>query len=336
MNESEHNHRKQQQQQQNYQQQPSSSNKPFNIDIATISAPMSLGSLQQIVGQSSLSDINKSQTLIVGVPPINSSSSSSSSSAAAVNSISLLSSTTMSKTNSLNSKRAFTAALTATANTIIGKHKQQIVSTMEESGGSEIRVTEDEDKIRRQQQQQQQFTQFSTHFEDDLVVGNIQLHSSDTTEGSERSSDDEHHHHHHRHTIQVASSQTSSTAVSNCSSTNLGPPYTPLYSPFDSTGLVNHPGTLVGVVNGTSTKLNGGFCSDSTGSNSDPIAINNSLSSNSTTDSPTYGYNLANGGQSHTKQQQSSSQQAKSREYHMESAYSTPSRPKKVVYEVIV
>jgi hypothetical protein len=38
--------------------------------------------------------------------------------------------------------------------------------------------------------------------------------------------------------------------------------------------------------------FNSGASASSTGSNSDPIAINNSLSSNSSADSPTYGYNV--------------------------------------------
>jgi hypothetical protein len=152
-------------------------------------------------------------------------------------------------------------------------------------------------------------------------------------------------------------SATSSTAVSNCSSQNLHTPYLFTdYTLFDQQALK---------------------CESSTGSNSDPIAINNSLSSNCTSDSPIYGYNIAGATSAHTLSvqnnnldsvfhvQQINFQTGSQLSYHTddstlvrqqacnilgkqlklnkntveqstESGYSTPSRPKKVVYEVIV
>ncbi|CAF0739860.1 unnamed protein product [Brachionus calyciflorus] len=150
-------------------------------------------------------------------------------------------------------------------------------------------------------------------------------------------------------------SATSSTAVSNCSSQNLNTPYLFTdYTLFDQQGLK---------------------CESSTGSNSDPIAINNSLTSNSTSNSPIYGYNIAGATNAHTLSVQNTNLESVfhvqqmnfqpnfqtddsslvrqqtcnilSKQFKMnskiimdqqstESGYSTPSRPKKVVYEVIV
>lgn len=305
------------------QQQQTTNNKPFNIDIASISAPMSITQQQQ-QQQHQITNVNMAPLSLIN--PINP-----------------LQGTTTNKTNSLNSRRAFTAALTATANTIIGKHKQ----LQEAATDEKIRVTEDEEKttMRRGGGGLTNSSQPAAAVVfDDMDDEEVHNHSSDAAtssnssdRGCSASSDDEN----HKQMIQVASSQTSSTAVSssNCSSTHLGPPYT-LYSPFD----VQHQ-VVIGV-NHTATKI--GFCSDSTGSNSDPIAINNSLSSNSTTDSPTYGYNLATGvncSQLHYhhnelvfvgKNTSGASKQTKSKHANEESGYSTPSRPKKVVYEVIV
>lgn len=163
------------------------------------------------------------------------------------------------KTNSLNSRRAFTAALTATANNIInnsiGKHKI-----------NEILVTEDEEQQQKIIQKAAAAAAAAT--EKDMI-------QVTTTSSSSSSSSS-------------ASSNTSSTAVSNCSSTNIAPyVYTNSYSPFDQPA--NQAPTSA-----FADQYNNAMCSDSTASNSDPIAINNSLSSNSTTDSPTYGYNLTN------------------------------------------
>ncbi|RMZ99013.1 hemicentin-2-like isoform X1 [Brachionus plicatilis] len=146
-------------------------------------------------------------------------------------------------------------------------------------------------------------------------------------------------------------SATPSTAVSNCSSQNLHAPYTFTdYTLFDQK------------------------CESSSGSNSDPIAINNSLTSHSASDSsPIYGYNIAGATTAHTQstqhghlesvfqmqqmnfdtqssgqvdsstlvRQQMSSVLSKQMKCGRngdttESGYSTPSRPKKVIYEVIV
>ena len=266
----------------------------------------------------------------------------------------------------MSNRRAFTAALTATANNIIsnsiGKHKI-----------NEILVTEDDEQQRKQ----------------------IMSRSNRKLDGDENKSDNQ---------MQIGSSNTSSTAISNCSSiTTSNHMGAYIYNEFNSyehqqhIDLFNKGLTFIDTYNsGTSA---------SSGSNSDPIAINNSLSSsNSTTDSPTYGYNLATGvngalnmhnhnhndnldinddnsdnllyiktainqhhhhqqqhhttfpplndsnsyikGPSQVKQiikQQSSSNlnNAKSNQFSAngeqpESGYSTPSRPKKVVYEVIV
>ncbi len=163
-------------------------NKSFNIDIASISAPVK----STVTVNGALS----ATALVVGVPP----------QPQPLHGLqpSLLSAVAKTNSLSLNSRRAFTAALTATANNIIGKHKPP----PSDDDAGEIRVTEDEDKVRAA------LAATLSALEDD---------ASGST-GSACSDEDGQH---RAGGLRVASSHTSSTAVSssNCSSTHLGPPY---------------------------------------------------------------------------------------------------------------
>jgi len=327
-------------------------NKSFNIDIASISAPTSV------------------KPIALNGNPIAVSADELAAAHSHLNNVANIH-------NSLSSRRAFTAALTSTANNIInhslGKHKL-----------TEILVTEDEEK----QHNKKHATKFSSS-----KKANKQQSSFDDREDL-KSSIDLH-----------GSNESNSTAISNCSSVSTanGNNHTHMtsgqfiYSDFDQHDGHHH---YVKGVTFIDTYNSGA----SSGSNSDPIAINNSLSSNSTTDSPIYGYNVSSGTNHHqlsngqiTLNQQSVNEQDEEEEdvdnllyiktaIHQhktfppldenfiknnfnkqpqqhaqqpsnktnsninnntssnrnqlveqpESGYSTPSRPKKVVYEVIV
>ena len=212
----------------------------------------------------------------------------------------LTSSTSSENSNSKPTRRTFTAALTQTANNILH-------NSISRGKANQILVTEDDSN------------RFGFSRDEDAKL----------------------------------ESATSSTAVSNCSSQNLHTPYLFTdYTLFDNQGLK---------------------CESSSGSNSDPIAINNSLTSNSASDSPIYGYNIAGATTAHHQSIQNSNLdcifQVQQMNFHTqssdqvdqsslvrhqtasilnkqakynksgettESGYSTPSRPKKVIYEVIV
>ena len=335
----------------------SHTNKSFNVDIGSISAPMA--STVSMNG----SQLTNSSTSELNVHAANNAH--------------------LNNNNSSTTRRAaFAATLTATASNIIGKHTNKI---------SEILVTEDDEK-----HHMSNFQHFKQHQQ--LKQDSLDENKSGSDSG------------------QIPSSNTSSTGVSNCSSIAngcnnvIGPFIYNDFNPFDNAN------SQIGSNNGLTfiDTFNSGASGASSGSNTDPIAINNSLSSNSTSESsPTYGYNVASGAhqqhhhlmnddhspnetnsnllfiktaynnQSHTtfpplniennyqnrlfQQQQQQLQQNQcsvnnlknnynsnsnkignqfnmtisnsgflADQHQSESGYSTPSRPKKVVYEVIV
>ena len=148
--------------------------------------------------------------------------------------------------NSSYGRRTFAGTLSATASNIINKHKF-----------GEILVTEDEDKIKK----------------------TLHIKTIDEDKGSDSD------------IRQISSSNTSSTAVSNCSNPNTAYMYGEYHEGSDR--IDYGTGTHIDLFNKGLTFAEGYNSGTSSGSNSDPIAINNSMSSNSTTDSPTYGYNIA-------------------------------------------
>lgn len=197
---------------------------------------------------------------------------------------------TLPKQGQSSKKRTFTAALTATATNIIsnsiGKHKI-----------NEILVTEDDE-------QQSRFYKslgsgmkpFNTS---EFNCAEMILDETDMTRLDPPML-----------TIHNAtSSHTPSTAVSNCSSSSNNNNMVMGYHGnmmimYDEHNNKLNPNqhTTVGLTLMEGFNSGGGSSSSSTSScansasNSDPVAINNSLSStNSATESPTYGYNVASG-----------------------------------------
>jgi hypothetical protein len=341
----------------------SHTNKSFNVDIGSISAPMA-----------STVSMNGSQLTNSSTSELNVLGHSQTVNNAHLNGI-----------NSNTTRRAaFTASLTATASNIIGKHTNKI---------SEILVTEDDERFNNFKHHQQ--------FKQQQHQDSLDENKSGSDSG------------------QIPSSNTSSTGVSNCSSIAngcnnvIGPFIYNDFNPFENVNAQNGSNNGLAFID----TFNSGASGTSSGSNTDPIAINNSLSSNSTSESsPTYGYNVASGAhqqhhhiinddhssneinsnllfiktayntsQNHTtfpplnsennyqnrlfqqQQQQQQLQQSQSsvnnlknnfisnanktnnqfsmtvsnsgfltEQHQSESGYSTPSRPKKVVYEVIV
>lgn len=240
----------------------------------------------------------------------------------------------------LHTKRNIVSALSATASNIIN-------STLARNRQSEILVTEDEE----QQMKTRQSKLMTNHEEN------------------------------------------SSTGVSNCSSLHNNNNGAYIYSDLNYNDQLDSNSYNKGIITYVDALNMGASSAASSGaSNTDPIAINNSLSStNSSVDSPTYGYNIAaatitNPSQQQQpqqtinetdnliyikngclmienfvqidettanyanttllRQQQAQQQQSRTNSYVVnstpnqidtpESGYSTPSRLKKVVYEVIV
>jgi hypothetical protein len=225
-------------------------NKSFNIDIASISAPTAVKPIAL-----------NGNPITISTDELTTAHSHSLNNVPSIH-------------NSLNSRRAFTAALTSTANNIIsnslGKHKL-----------TEILVTEDEEK----QHNKKQASKFSSK------KATKQQSSFDDREDL-KSSIDLH-----------GSNESNSTAISNCSSVSTanGNNHTNMtsgqfiYSDFEQHDGHHHSSLYTKGVTFIDTYNSGA----SSGSNSDPIAINNSLSSNSTTDSPIYGYNVSTGTNHH-------------------------------------
>jgi hypothetical protein len=239
-------------------------NKTFSVDVGCISAPLGSGDSISPLTNSTNSDLNHPN---------------------AMNSFA---------NNTNPKKRTFTAALTATATNIIsnsiGKYKI-----------NEILVTEDEEQQRtmsksaklaavgaaaaaarskqlhQQRQQDQEFTVDGM----DLTV----RHDLDTEIKLDT-----------RNMLQQTnSSNTPSTAISNCSSNSSNNNNNHfLFDQHDhrqqqQLDMYHTKGmTLIDTFNSGSSSTN-------SASNSDPVAINNSLSSNSTAESPTYGYNVTSG-----------------------------------------
>lgn len=316
-------------------------NKTFNIDIGSISAPLGTN----LTDSSTSSDLNNSAGYGTGGSGLNVVNGSISSS---INE--------NLSNNSVKSKTPFVAALSATANNLMN-------NSIGRTKLNEILVVEDSE----QQARSINHTR-SLKLKEDEAAKN-------------------------RHVSLSKSS--SSTGVSNCSSLNNNIQnnqqflYSEFMNSFDQNDgnstkkdLFEKGVTYIDTFNHNN--------SSSAGSNSDPIAINNSLSSaNSTADnSPTYGYNVTNATTTLQKNecfedsdnllyiktginQKNFTQQTKSDDQYLlrnkstgpssdssssgvscskhnsfhgnqfdnntpESGYSTPSRLKKVVYEVIV
>ena len=179
-------------------------------------------------------------------------------------------------TNNSNKKRTFTAALTATATNIlsnsIGKHKV-----------NEILVTEDEEQ--QQKISNKKFTQ-KCHQEAEFTVDGIEITNQELSIDNEIKLDTQH--------MQVMSN-TPSTAISNCSSNSNNTGHY-MYDQHDhGHHLTTHQLSMYNKGLTLIDTFNSGSSSTNSASNSDPVAINNSLSSNSTAESPTYGYNVTSG-----------------------------------------
>ena len=320
-----------------FERKMAAQNKTFqNIDISSISAPLAYKTIT-----SSTNDIINSHNI-------------------------LLSNSMVGGTITATNKRTFTAALTATANNIIGKHKSMA------NNNNEIMVTEDDEKgykLSKNNKSPSDTCSNPSSVDESKIIdqGSHPTSSAAST---------------------TSSSNTSSTAVSSSHNHNVntgGYLFTPseYNSSFqNSNDLANqyHQNNGITFID----TFNSGV--GSSASNTDPIAINNSISSShstTNTDSPTYNYNVTSATLNNNHHQDGSilyikstlnstsvtnsnsnnlyqvqldessnytknTIKSKNSIYNnsstarqlindqTESGYSTPSRHKKVVYEVIV